>query len=96
MFIWIISLMINWYNIYYSNKWLTLDYFLFSQFPPRLKPGCEPQLPDIEAELKCQLEKVNWLSGFFAIPQYIQIASTNAYRSGKVCCGTDLIQTNCL
>lgn len=50
----------------------------------RLKPGCESRLPEIEAELKCQLEKVNWLPGFFAIPPHIQIASTNAYRSGKI------------
>ncbi|KAK8969760.1 hypothetical protein KSP40_PGU014255 [Platanthera guangdongensis] len=50
----------------------------------RLKPGCESQLMDIETELDCKLEKVDWLPNFFSIPSHIQIASTNAYRSGKI------------
>ncbi|KAK8941111.1 hypothetical protein KSP39_PZI010143 [Platanthera zijinensis] len=50
----------------------------------RLKPGCESQLMDIETELDCKLEKVDWLPGFFSIPSHIQIASTNAYRLGKI------------
>lgn len=50
----------------------------------RLKPGCESQLPEIEAELGCKLEKVVWLPGFFAIPPHIQIAGSKAYRSGKI------------
>lgn len=50
----------------------------------RVKPGCESQLVEIENELKCRLEKVSWLSGFFAIPSQIQIAGSKAYRQGKV------------
>lgn len=50
----------------------------------RIKPGCESQLMEIEAELRCKLEKVVWLPGFFAIPPHVQIASTEAYRLGKI------------
>ncbi|XP_020580548.1 uncharacterized protein LOC110024747 isoform X2 [Phalaenopsis equestris] len=50
----------------------------------RLKPGYESQLKEIETELDCKLEKVDWLPGFFSIPPQIQIARTNAYRSGKI------------
>lgn len=50
----------------------------------RLKPGCESQLVDIEAELRCKLEEVAWLSGFFSIPPHIQIAGSKAYQRGLV------------
>lgn len=50
----------------------------------RLKPGCESQLMDIETELDCKLEEVDWLPGFFSFPPHIQIASTNAYQLGKI------------
>ncbi|XP_064934367.1 uncharacterized protein LOC135587188 isoform X1 [Musa acuminata AAA Group] len=50
----------------------------------RVKPGCESQLVEIENELKCRLEKVSWLSGFFAIPSQIQIAGSKAYQQGKI------------
>lgn len=50
----------------------------------RLKPGYESQLTEIETELDCKLEEVNWLPGFFFIPPHIQIARTKAYRSGKI------------
>ncbi|PKA60562.1 tRNA (cytosine34-C5)-methyltransferase [Apostasia shenzhenica] len=50
----------------------------------RLKPGCESQLMEFEADLNCKLEKVNWLPGFFSIPPHTQIASTKAYQLGKI------------
>jgi hypothetical protein len=50
----------------------------------RLKPGMESQIAEIEGELKCGLEKVSWLPGFYAIPPEVQIAGTKAYQQGKV------------
>eukprot|EP01018_Ginkgo_biloba_P030675 Gb_05652 [translate_table: standard] len=51
----------------------------------RLKPGIESEIPEIESEIGCKLEPVLWLPGFFSIPQQAQIASSEAYRKGKVC-----------
>ncbi|KAF8364581.1 hypothetical protein HHK36_033448 [Tetracentron sinense] len=50
----------------------------------RIKPDSEAQVPDVEAEIKCKLEKVAWLPGFFSIPPHIQIAGSKAYREGKI------------
>lgn len=50
----------------------------------RIKPGSESELLGIEDEIKCKLEKVHWLPGFYAIAPHIQIASSDAYRQGKV------------
>ncbi|XP_008787633.2 uncharacterized protein LOC103705618 isoform X4 [Phoenix dactylifera] len=50
----------------------------------RLKPGCESLLADIEAELRCKLEEVVWLPGFFSIPPHIQIAGSKAYQQGVI------------
>jgi len=50
----------------------------------RLKPGMESQIAEIEGELKCGLEKVSWLPGFYAIPPEVQIAGTKAYQQGKI------------
>ncbi|XP_066330500.1 uncharacterized protein [Miscanthus floridulus] len=50
----------------------------------RLKPGMESQIAEMEAELKCGLEKVSWLPGFYAIPPEIQIAGSTAYQQGKI------------
>ncbi|KAG9439377.1 hypothetical protein H6P81_019542 [Aristolochia fimbriata] len=50
----------------------------------RIKPGDESQIPELEMEMKCKLEKVVWLPGFFAIPAHIQIASSKAYQEGKI------------
>ncbi|PQQ03244.1 uncharacterized protein Pyn_20701 [Prunus yedoensis var. nudiflora] len=50
----------------------------------RLKPGCEGQIEEIEGEIKCKLEKVDWLPGFYALPPDVQIANSNAYREGKM------------
>lgn len=50
----------------------------------RIKPGCESELPGIEEAIKCKLEKVVWLPGFYAIPPHVQIASLDVYRQGKV------------
>jgi hypothetical protein len=61
------------------NRELDLVFFLI----PRLKPGMESQITEIESELKCVLEKVSWLPGFYAIPPEIQIAGSKAYQQGK-------------
>ncbi|KMZ65691.1 putative Ribosomal RNA small subunit methyltransferase [Zostera marina] len=50
----------------------------------RIKRGNESYLQKIEAELKCNLQAVSWLPGFFAIPSYIHIASLSIYREGKI------------
>ncbi|KAL6516273.1 hypothetical protein OROGR_019578 [Orobanche gracilis] len=50
----------------------------------RLKSGCEPQVPEIEAEMKCKLNQVDWLPNFYRLPHDVRIASTNAYREGKI------------
>ncbi|KAJ4847329.1 hypothetical protein Tsubulata_037259 [Turnera subulata] len=50
----------------------------------RLEAGCEAELEEIEAEIKCQLQRVEWLPGFYSLPPHIQIASSNAYKQGKI------------
>jgi hypothetical protein len=50
----------------------------------RLKPGMESQIAEIEGELKCVLENVSWLPGFYAIPPEVLIAGSKAYQQGKV------------
>lgn len=50
----------------------------------RLKPGYEADVEEIEAEIKCKLEKVNWLPGFYSLPPDVQIAGSQAYKTGKV------------
>ncbi|KAG8086729.1 hypothetical protein GUJ93_ZPchr0010g7955 [Zizania palustris] len=50
----------------------------------RLKPGMEPQIPEIESELKCRLDKVSWLPDFYAIPPEVHIAGSKAYQQGKI------------
>ncbi|XP_076898748.1 uncharacterized protein LOC143552397 [Bidens hawaiensis] len=50
----------------------------------RLKPGCEEQIETIEADIKCKLEKVEWLPGFYSLPPDIQIASSISYQKGKI------------
>ncbi|XP_062102712.1 rRNA (cytosine-C(5))-methyltransferase NOP2C isoform X2 [Humulus lupulus] len=50
----------------------------------RLKPGCESQLEEIEAEMDCKVEKVVWLPGFYSLPPNVQIANSKAYREGKI------------
>lgn len=41
-------------------------------------------MEEIESEIKCELEKVNWLAGFYSIPPHVHIASSKAYQRGKV------------
>lgn len=53
-------------------------------FVERLKPGYEAQIQEIEAEINCKLEKVDWLPGFYALPPEVQIANSKAYQEGKV------------
>lgn len=50
----------------------------------RLKPGCEVFLEGIEAEIKCKLQKVEWLLNFYSLPPHVQIANSKAYREGKI------------
>ncbi|XP_031493247.1 uncharacterized protein LOC116259526 [Nymphaea colorata] len=50
----------------------------------KLKAGSETLLADVEAELGCKLENVNWLPGFFAIASQIQIARSKVYCEGKI------------
>ncbi|KAL5557543.1 hypothetical protein UlMin_039779 [Ulmus minor] len=45
----------------------------------RLKPGCEAQLEEIEAQMNCKLEKVGWLPGFYSLPPNTQIANSKVY-----------------
>ncbi|KAI4327746.1 hypothetical protein L6164_020172 [Bauhinia variegata] len=51
----------------------------------RLKPGCEAYIEEVQAEMKCKLRKEDWLAGFYSSPPDIQIASSKAYREGKMC-----------
>lgn len=63
-----------------DNCLLNFDFF----FRGRLKAGNEADLEEIEAEMKCKLEKVVWLHGFYSIPPDIKIANSKAYKEGKV------------
>ncbi|KAK0591286.1 hypothetical protein LWI29_037963 [Acer saccharum] len=50
----------------------------------RLKAGIEAQLEEIEAEIKCKLERLVWLQGFYSLPPDFKIANSNAYKQGKI------------
>ncbi|KAH7577220.1 hypothetical protein JRO89_XS01G0223300 [Xanthoceras sorbifolium] len=50
----------------------------------RLKAGNGAQLEEIEAEIKCKLERVVWMQGFFSLPPDFKIANSNAYKQGKI------------
>ncbi|KAL4379447.1 hypothetical protein GQ457_02G013700 [Hibiscus cannabinus] len=50
----------------------------------RLKPESEGELEEIEAEIKCMLEKVNWLPGFYSLPPDVLIANSKSYLDGKI------------
>ncbi|XP_010550470.1 PREDICTED: uncharacterized protein LOC104821331 [Tarenaya hassleriana] len=50
----------------------------------RLKPGFEDCVQEIESELSCKLEKLDWLPGFYSIPPDVHIASSQAYQLGKM------------
>uniref|UniRef100_A0A7N0V4D5 SAM-dependent MTase RsmB/NOP-type domain-containing protein n=1 Tax=Kalanchoe fedtschenkoi TaxID=63787 RepID=A0A7N0V4D5_KALFE len=50
----------------------------------RLKPDFEEYVQEIEAELGCDLKKVEWLPYFYSLPPHVQIASSKAYREGKI------------
>uniref|UniRef100_A0A164W0Y7 SAM-dependent MTase RsmB/NOP-type domain-containing protein n=1 Tax=Daucus carota subsp. sativus TaxID=79200 RepID=A0A164W0Y7_DAUCS len=50
----------------------------------RLKPGCEAYIEDIEAEINCKLQKVEWLPSFYSLPPHVQIANSKAYQEGKL------------
>ena len=53
-------------------------------FSLRLKPGYEAYIEDIEAEINCKLQKVEWLPSFYSLPPHVQIANSKAYQEGKV------------
>ncbi|GFQ08114.1 multisite-specific tRNA:(cytosine-c(5))-methyltransferase trm4b [Phtheirospermum japonicum] len=46
--------------------------------------GCKAQLPEIEAEMKCELKDVCWLPDFYYLPPDVRIASTMAYQEAKM------------
>ncbi|KAL1812517.1 hypothetical protein ACET3Z_022582 [Daucus carota] len=50
----------------------------------RLKPGYEAYIEDIEAEIECKLQKVEWLPSFYSLPPHVQIANSKAYQEGKL------------
>ncbi|KAL5728998.1 hypothetical protein ACHQM5_002012 [Ranunculus cassubicifolius] len=51
----------------------------------RLKPGTtDTDVAEIESDINCKLEKVNWLPDFYSIPPQIQIASSRSYKEGKI------------
>ncbi|CAL0313114.1 unnamed protein product [Lupinus luteus] len=50
----------------------------------RFKPGFEDYIEEFEAEMKCKVEKLEWLEGFYSLPHHIQIAASRAYQEGKI------------
>ena len=38
----------------------------------------------VSEQLGAQLEPVSWLPGFFALPQNVKIAGSEAYKKGQV------------
>ncbi|KAI8536992.1 hypothetical protein RHMOL_Rhmol10G0300100 [Rhododendron molle] len=50
----------------------------------RLKPGCEGDVEEIEVEVRCKLEKVDWLPSFYSLSPHVQIANSKAYQQGKI------------
>ncbi|KAE8715932.1 putative methyltransferase NSUN5-like isoform X2 [Hibiscus syriacus] len=50
----------------------------------RLKPGSEGELEEIEAEINCKLEKVNWLPDFYSLPPDVLINNSKSYLDGKI------------
>lgn len=50
----------------------------------RLKPGCEGDIKEIEAEVEYKLDKVDWLPSCYSLSPHVQIANSKAYQQGKV------------
>ncbi|MCO5549210.1 hypothetical protein L7F22_002676 [Adiantum nelumboides] len=50
----------------------------------RIKPGFEDKIPSLEVELGCKLSPLMWLQGFYSLPHDAPIASSEAYRVGKI------------
>ncbi|KAI5070249.1 hypothetical protein GOP47_0014592 [Adiantum capillus-veneris] len=50
----------------------------------RVKPGFEDKIPSLEIELGCKLSPLSWLQGFYSLPHDAHIASSEAYRAGKI------------
>lgn len=49
-----------------------------------MKPGFEDVVQEIESEINCKMEQLNWLPGFYSIPPHVHIARSKAYQQGKV------------
>ncbi|KAM7252369.1 hypothetical protein ACFE04_024252 [Oxalis oulophora] len=50
----------------------------------RLKHENETHIEELEAELNCKLQRVNWLPAFYSLPPQTQIANSKAYKQGKL------------
>ncbi|GLJ45248.1 hypothetical protein SUGI_0952370 [Cryptomeria japonica] len=50
----------------------------------RVKPGVDSDISKIENDFEFKFEPVLWLPGFFSIPPQAQVASSEAYRHGKI------------
>lgn len=49
-----------------------------------MKPGNEASLQELEVEIKSKPLKVEWLIGFYSLPNNVQIANTRLYKLGQV------------
>ncbi|KAK4791236.1 hypothetical protein SAY86_031649 [Trapa natans] len=50
----------------------------------RVKPGNEACLQELEAEIKSKPLKLEWLTGFYSLPNNVQIANTRLYKHGLI------------
>ncbi|XP_020207428.1 probable 28S rRNA (cytosine-C(5))-methyltransferase [Cajanus cajan] len=50
----------------------------------RLKPGCDACIKEVETQLKCKLQRLQWLPAFYSLPPHVQIAASRAYKEGKI------------
>ncbi|GAA0159649.1 RNA methyltransferase [Lithospermum erythrorhizon] len=50
----------------------------------RVKPGFEGHVEEIADEIKCKLHRVSWLPNFYYLPPEVRIASSKAYKEGKI------------
>ncbi|KAL8506391.1 hypothetical protein ACS0TY_017320 [Phlomoides rotata] len=70
-----------------NDNGLDPSIYVASQSTPRyirLKPGCNTELSEIEAEIEYKLEEVCWMPNFYYLPPDVRIASTKAYQNGKI------------
>ncbi|MCO5576381.1 hypothetical protein L7F22_030191 [Adiantum nelumboides] len=55
-----------------------------SEHKGKIKPGFEDKIPSLEVELGCKLSPLMWLQEFYSLPCDAPIASSEAYRAGKI------------